>query len=289
MNFGKIITAMVTPFDQSGKINKQKTTNLIEHLLQTGSDGIVVNGTTGESPTLTTNEKLQLIEWVVEIVNKRVPVIAGTGTNNTDESVELTKNVTALGVDGIMAVTPYYNKPSQRGMIEHFKRIAAATSLPIMLYNIPGRSVVNLTADSIIELSRIDNIVAVKEASGHLEQIATIIENTDDSFSVYSGDDSLTLPILALGGSGVVSVSSHIIGEEMQQMISAYQNGNVKKAAAIHRKMLPIMQALFLAPNPTCVKYALHLQGMDVGNVRLPLIPLTIDEEEKLKQILRSK
>lgn len=286
MNFGKILTAMVTPFDQMGNINKQLTSDLIEHLIQTGSDGIVVNGTTGESPTLSNTEKLQLIEWVVEIVNKRVPVIAGTGTNNTQNSVELTKQVSTIGVDGIMAVTPYYNKPSQRGMIEHFMRIAKATTLPIMLYNIPGRSVVNLTAESIIQLSQIDNIVSVKEASGNLEQIAEIIEGTDDSFSVYSGDDSLTLPLLAIGGNGVVSVSSHIVGKQMQEMMNEFLNGEIVKAAKIHRKLLPIMQGLFLAPNPTCVKYALQLQGIDVGDVRLPLISLTDEEKETIKQLL---
>lgn len=286
MNFGKILTAMVTPFDQMGNINKQLTSDLIEHLIQTGSDGIVVNGTTGESPTLSNTEKLQLIEWVVEIVNKRVPVIAGTGTNNTQNSVELTKQVSTIGVDGIMAVTPYYNKPSQRGMIEHFMRIAKATTLPIMLYNIPGRSVVNLTAESIIQLSQIDNIVSVKEASGNLEQIVEIIEGTDDSFSVYSGDDSLTLPLLAIGGNGVVSVSSHIVGKQMQEMMNEFLNGEIVKAAKIHRKLLPIMQGLFLAPNPTCVKYALQLQGIDVGDVRLPLISLTDEEKETIKQLL---
>lgn len=288
MHFGSIITAMVTPFDQDGKLSREKTEVLVEHLIRSGSDSIVVNGTTGEAPTLSDEEKITLIQWVVEIVNHRIPVIAGTGTNDTRKSVELTKKATALNVDGIMAVTPYYNKPSQRGMIEHFKRIAAATHLPVMLYNIPGRSVVNLTASSVIELSRIENIAAVKEASGNLVQIASIIENTGDSFAVYSGDDSLTLPILAVGGTGVVSVASHIIGAEMKEMINAFFNGEVKKAAKYHRKLLPIMEALFIAPNPTCVKYALKWRGIDAGDVRLPLVPLAKEEKEKLTSILKS-
>lgn len=288
MHFGSIITAMVTPFDQDGKLSREKTEVLVEHLIRSGSDSIVVNGTTGEAPTLSDEEKITLIQWVVEIVNHRIPVIAGTGTNDTRKSVELTKKATALNVDGIMAVTPYYNKPSQRGMIEHFKRIAAATHLPVILYNIPGRSVVNLTASSVIELSRIENIAAVKEASGNLVQIASIIENTGDSFAVYSGDDSLTLPILAVGGTGVVSVASHIIGAEMKEMINAFFNGEVKKAAKYHRKLLPIMEALFIAPNPTCVKYALKWRGIDAGDVRLPLVPLAKEEKEKLTSILKS-
>ncbi|WP_164214916.1 4-hydroxy-tetrahydrodipicolinate synthase [Virgibacillus sp. YIM 98842] len=274
MNFGSVLTAMVTPFDQNGEIDFNAVENLVNHLIANGTDGIVVGGTTGESPTLTHEEKLQLFNFVVKAVNKRVPVIAGTGSNNTKESAELTREAEVSGADGVMLVTPYYNKPSQEGMYQHFKTIAENTSLPVMLYNIPGRSVVNLEPETIIRLSQIENIVSVKEASGDLDAAAEIISHTSDDFSVYSGDDSNTLPMMAIGGTGIVSVASHIIGNEMKEMTNAFQRGNVTDAAALHRQLLPMMKVLFSAPNPTPVKEALNRIGIPVGGVRLPLIPL---------------
>lgn len=285
MNFGQVLTAMVTPFDHKGNIDFKKTEKLVEYLLSNGSDGVVIAGTTGESPTLSTEEKLALFQFVVDKVNGRVPVIAGAGNNNTYASVELSKKATDIGVDGIMAVTPYYNKPSQQGMVEHFTAIANATTLPVMLYNIPGRSVVNMSAETIITLSKVPNIVSVKEASGDLEQMATIIENTGSQFSLYSGDDTMTLPALAIGATGVVSVASHVIGAEMQQMIHAFLKGKIEESAALHRKLLPLMKGLFTAPNPTCVKAALQLKGLDVGSVRLPLIPLSAKERTQLMEL----
>ncbi|WKA54386.1 4-hydroxy-tetrahydrodipicolinate synthase [Planococcus shixiaomingii] len=286
MNFGQVITAMVTPFDASGEIDFQATKALVEHLISNGSDGLVVAGTTGESPTLTSEEKVELFKFVVATVDGRVPVIAGTGSNNTRASIALTKQAEAAGVDGIMLVAPYYNKPSQEGMYQHFQAIAAATSLPVMLYNIPGRSVVNMSVELIIRLSAIDNIVSVKEASGDLDAMAAIIEGTPDTFSLYSGDDGLTLPVLAIGGQGIVSVASHVIGNEMQEMISNFNQGETAAAAAAHRQLLPVMKALFAAPNPTPVKTALNLTGISVGGVRLPMIPLTAEQTEALKQAL---
>ncbi|WP_067730041.1 4-hydroxy-tetrahydrodipicolinate synthase [Oceanobacillus damuensis] len=286
MNFGKVLTAMVTPFDKDGKMDLEQTSILIEYLLENGTDGLVVAGTTGESPTLTTEEKILLFEHVVKRVNKRVPVIAGTGSNNTAASISLTKEAELRGVDGIMLVTPYYNKPSQRGMYEHFAAIAKETTLPVMLYNIPGRSVVNMTPDTIINLSSIDNIVSVKEASGNLDYVAEIIQSTPDDFSVYSGDDGLTIPMLALGADGVVSVASHIIGNEMKEMVSNFLEGRVKEAASIHRDLLPIMNGLFTAPSPSPVKAALQMKGIDTGGVRLPLLSLTDKEMAKLKILL---
>lgn len=288
MNFGRVLTAMVTPFDEKGAIDLHKTELLVEHLINNGSDGLVVAGTTGESPTLTKDEKLALFDTVVKTVNGRVPVIAGTGTNNTQASIELTQEAALLGINGVMAVAPYYNKPSQQGMIEHFKAIANATTLPVMLYNIPGRSVVNMTVDTIVELAKVKNIVSVKEASGDLEQMATIIEKTDTDFTLYSGDDSLTLPSMAIGGNGVISVASHIIGNEMQETVQLFQAGSVNEAAKLHRKHLPLMKALFLTPNPTSVKMALQIKGINVGSVRLPLVPLTNAEKEILYQIMNS-
>ena len=204
MNFGEVLTAMVTPFDKNGQIDFAQTNVLIDYLIDNGTDALVIAGTTGESPTLRTEEKINLFKYVVKKVDRRVPVIAGTGSNSTEASIDLTKKADECGVDGIMLVTPYYNKPDQRGMYTHFSAIAQETNLPIMLYNIPGRSVVNLTAETVINLSQIDNIVSMKEASGDLDQVAEIIEHTPNDFSVYSGDDGLTIPMLAIGADGVV-------------------------------------------------------------------------------------
>ncbi|HLR67618.1 4-hydroxy-tetrahydrodipicolinate synthase [Virgibacillus alimentarius] len=287
MNFGQVLTAMVTPFDAQGEIDFKATRSLVNHLIANGTDGLVVAGTTGESPTLSDEEKVELFKFVVEVVQGRVPVIAGTGSNNTRASISLTKKAEACEVDGIMLVTPYYNKPSQEGLYQHFSAIAASTSLPVMLYNIPGRSVVNMSVETIVRLSAIDNIVTVKEASGDLDQMAQIIEQTPSDFSLYSGDDSLTLPVLSIGGHGVVSVASHVIGNEMKTMVNSYQNGDVQTAATMHRKLLPIMKAVFIAPNPTAVKAALHMLGVSVGGVRLPMIPLNEEENNIVKTALQ--
>ena len=280
MNFGRLITAMVTPFNNNGEIDFGRAKNLIQYLLANGTDAIVVNGTTGESPTLSHSEKLELIQFVVETVDARVPVIAGTGSNSTQASIEMTKEAEKLGVDAIMLVAPYYNKPSQMGMYLHFEAIANATELPIMLYNIPGRTGVNVEPETIIRLSKIANIVAVKEASGNLDAMSQIISETDEDFYLFSGDDSITLPVLSIGGDGVVSVSSHLYGNEMKEMIDAHFTGNQQKANELHQWLVPKMNALFMAPNPVPVKTALNYMGIEVGSVRLPLIPLT-DEEQK--------
>ncbi|MBA4536245.1 4-hydroxy-tetrahydrodipicolinate synthase [Bacillus aquiflavi] len=284
--FGRVSTAMVTPFDKKGHVDFTKTTHLINHLIDNGTESIVVAGTTGESPTLTKEEKLALFDHVVKVVDKRVPVIAGTGSNDTYSSLELTKKATELGVDGIMLVAPYYNKPNQEGLYQHFKTIAENTNLPVMVYNIPSRSVVNIEPETIIHLSKISNIVAVKEASGDLNAMTKIIANTDKDFLLYSGDDGLALPVLAIGGVGVVSVASHVVGNELLEMVQAFLNGNHEKAAKIHQQLLPIVEGLFAAPNPVPVKTALQLKGLDVGSVRLPLVPLTEQERLTLLNLL---
>ncbi|MFL6517030.1 MAG: 4-hydroxy-tetrahydrodipicolinate synthase, partial [Bacillus sp. (in: firmicutes)] len=263
-----------------------KTTQLVNFLIENGTDSLVVAGTTGESPTLTKEEKLALFDHVVKVVNKRIPVIAGTGSNNTYASVELTKKAEQLGVDAIMVVAPYYNKPNQEGLYQHVKAVAAATTLPVMVYNIPGRSAVNIHPDTIIRLSKITNIVAVKEASGDLNAMTRIIANTDDDFVLYSGDDSLTMPVLSIGGAGVISVASHVIGKQMQEMVNAFFNGENEKAAKLHQHLLPVMQGLFTAPSPAPVKTALQISGLDVGSVRLPLVGLTEQERAALITVL---
>lgn len=286
MNVGNISTAMITPFDSKGNVDFQKLSTLIDYLLKNGTDSLVVAGTTGESPTLSTEEKIALFEFTVKEVNGRVPVIAGTGSNNTKDSIKLTKKAEEAGVDCVMLVTPYYNKPSQEGMYRHFKAIAEETSLPVMLYNVPGRTVASLAPETAIRLAEIPNISAIKEASGDLDAITKIIAETPEDFYVYSGDDGLTLPILAVGGRGVVSVASHIVGSDMRQMIKNYTNGQTATAALIHQKLLPIMKELFKAPNPAPVKTALQLKGLDVGSVRLPLIPLNEDERLSLSAVI---
>lgn len=285
--FGRVSTAMVTPFDKNGHIDFAKTTQLVNYLLDNGSDSLVVAGTTGESPTLSKEEKLALFRHVVSIVDKRVPVIAGTGSYNTYESIELTKKAEQIGVDAVMLVGPYYNKPNQEGLYQHFKTIAESTTLPVMVYNIPGRSVVNIQPETIIRLSAIPNIVAVKEASGDLNAMTKIIAETDDSFALYSGDDGLALPVLAIGGVGVISVAAHVIGNQIQELVQAFLNGETQKAAKLHQQLLPIMQGMFKAPNPVPVKTALQLKGLDVGSVRLPLVPLTEQERATLAKLIK--
>lgn len=286
MNFGKVLTAMVTPFDNKGNLDLDKTTKLVNHLIKNGSDGLVIAGTTGESPTLSSEEKVALFKHVVQVVDKRVPVIAGTGSNNTYATIDLTEKAEQAGVDAVMLVAPYYNKPNQEGLYQHFSTIAASTKLPVMLYNIPGRSVINMSVETIVKLSEIDNIVAIKDASGDLDMMAEIIENTADDFNLYSGDDGLTLPSYAIGASGIVSVASHIIGNEMQAMLKLFEEGKTQEAASKHRLILPTMNGLFMAPSPSPVKTALQIKGLDVGGVRLPLVPLTSEERAILNKLL---
>jgi 4-hydroxy-tetrahydrodipicolinate synthase len=286
MNFGSISTAMVTPFDSKGNVDFAKTTKLINHLIDNGSDSLVVSGTTGESPTLTTEEKIALFKHVVKVVAGRVPVIAGTGSNNTKASIDLSKKAEEIGVDALLIVAPYYNKPSQEGIVAHYKAIAASVNIPIMAYNVPGRTVVSISVDTAVRLSEIPNVVALKDAGGNLDVMSEIIEKTSDDFLVYSGDDGLTLPSLAVGSAGVVSVASHVIGNEMQSMIQAYNRGENKEAASLHRKLLPVMIEMFKAPSPAPVKTALQLKGLDVGSVRLPLLPLNQAERSSLAATL---
>ncbi len=288
IDFGKVATAMVTPFDHKGNIDFEKTTQLINYLISNGSDALVIAGTTGESPTLSTEEKLALFRHSVKVVDGRVPVIAGTGSNNTYASIELTKKAEEIGVDAIMIVAPYYNKPNQEGLYQHFKTIAESTELPVMLYNIPGRSVINMSVETIVRLAELPNVVALKDASGDLDAMTAIIAQTSDDFALYSGDDGLTLPVLAIGGTGIISVASHVIGNEMQEMVKLYESGNPKEAAKIHQRIVPVMKSLFAAPSPTPVKTALQLKGLDVGSVRLPLVPLTEEERQTLVSTLNT-
>lgn len=286
--FGRLITAMVTPFNDQMEVDYQRAKELAEHLAANGSQSIVVAGTTGESPTLSVEEKEKLFQTVVQAVKGKASVIAGSGSNSTVQSIEITRRAEAAGVDGVMLVVPYYNKPPQEGLYLHFKKIAESTGLPVMLYNVPGRTSVNLSAQITIRLAQMDNVFAIKEASGDLEQISQIINETPEGFSVYSGDDSMTLPIMSIGGYGVVSVAGHIIGEKIKDMIDAFASGNVGQAAALHRQLMPIFKGMFISTNPIPVKTSLNLLGKNVGPVRLPLIEMTVEQQESLKAILKN-
>ncbi len=268
---GRLLTAMVTPFDEQGEVDYQQAKRLALALLKSGSDGVVISGTTGESPVLFREEKLRLFAEVKSALGNQGAVMAGTGSYNTRESVELTKEAEKTGVDAILLVVPYYNKPTQEGLFQHFKLIAENTALPCILYNVPSRTITSLSAETVIRLSQIDNIVGIKEASGDLEQVAKIIQGTEEDFLVYSGNDGDTLPILALGGYGVISVASHLVSNQIGKMIQSFLNGEMQEAAQIHRRLLPLINALFTISNPIPIKYALNHIGFPVGKPRLPL------------------
>lgn len=286
MKLGSLLTAMVTPFKADGALDPGQAARLARHLIEIGNEGVVVAGTTGESPTLTDEEKLTLFRTVVEEIGGRATVVAGTGTNDTSHSIELTKEAEKLGVDAIMAVVPYYNRPPQAGLYEHFRTIAEATSLPVMLYDVPSRTSSSLTPTTVARLAEIDNIVAVKEASGDMEKVSAIRRATPDDFDIYSGDDVLTLPILAIGGTGVVSVAGHVVGRRLRAMIEAFRKGDVRTATSIHLELLPIFSGMFLSSNPIPVKTAVNMLGIDVGPVRPPLCELTDTETQAIRTVL---
>lgn len=271
---GKVLTAMVTPFDEQLRVDLQRAAELAVYLVEHGSDGLVVAGTTGEAPTLSCQEKLRLFQAVKEAVGDAAIVIAGTGSNDTAASIELTRQANGLSLDGVMLTGPYYNKPSQEGFYQHFKAISAATELPVILYNVPTRTSKNIEAATVLRLAEeIGNIVAVKEASGDLEQISQICAGAPEGFRVYSGEDVLTLPMLAVGCYGVISVASHLAGPQIAAMVAAFDRGEVGEAARLHQSLLPMYKACFLASgNPACVKRGLQLAGLQVGGLRLPLV-----------------
>ena len=270
---GRLITAMVTPFDVEGKVDYEQAKRLANALLDSGSDGVIVSGTTGESPTLSTEEKLRLFAEVKEAVGERGAVVAGTGNYNTEESIELSMEAQKQGVDGLLLVVPYYNKPPQEGLYRHFKAIAEKTDLPCILYNVTSRTSLNMSHETTVRLSEIENIVGVKEAGSDMDQIARIIEGSRQGFLVWSGNDNETFYIMSMGGFGVVSVASHLIGNQIKQMMGLLLEGDVERAGAEHRRMLPMFKVLFVESNPIPVKYGLNQAGFNVGMPRLPLVP----------------
>lgn len=269
---GRLLTAMVTPFKGNGDVDYEQAKKLALALLESGSDGVVVTGTTGESPTLDWDESICLYREIKSVVGDRGTVIAGTGSNDTHEAIEATKEAERMSVDACLLVVPYYNKPSQEGLYQHFKNIAESTGLPCILYNVPSRTITNLTPETVIKLSQIPNIVGIKEASGNMDQVAKIISGAKDDFLVWSGNDGDTFHVMALGGYGVISVASHLVGEQIKEMVKLMDSGYTKSAARIHRYLLPLVNALFLVSNPVPVKYALNRVGFRVGKPRLPLV-----------------
>ncbi len=270
---GRLITAMITPFDEEGGVDYKEARNLAVALSESGSDGVLVTGTTGETPTLTLEEKLRLYGEVSEALSGKAAVIAGSTTYDTAHSVELSKEAERIGVDAILMTVPSYNKPPQEGLYEHFKTIAENVSLPCVLYNVPSRTGTNMTLDTTVRLSQIDNIVGTKEASSDLEQITKIIRDSNEDFKVWSGNDDETFPIMCAGGFGVVSVLSHLVGDQIKGMIGMILEGDIESAAAEHRRLLDIFKIMFTVSNPIPVKYSVRKAGYKVGEPRLPLVP----------------
>jgi len=279
---------MVTPFDDQLKLDHKAIVRLTEHLIETGSETIVVAGTTGESPTLEEAEKMELLRAVIKAATGKVKIIMGTGYNDTVKTAKASKEAEHAGADGILVVVPYYNKPSQQGMLRHFETVAQATALPIIVYNIPGRTGVNITAETTLELAqRVPTIHALKDSTGSVEQSAEIAGKARDDFRVYSGDDYLTLPFLSIGASGIVSVASHFSGMQISKMIDSFFAGKLDEARAIHYELLPLFKGLFAAPNPTCTKYGLSKLGICSENLRLPLLPLESTQKAAMDGILK--
>jgi 4-hydroxy-tetrahydrodipicolinate synthase len=286
--WGRLITAMVTPFDRDLNVDYVRAEKLARMLVSTGSDAVLVTGTTGESPTLQPAERVRLLETVLQAVGDSSTVIAGTGTYSTSDSIELTREAERAGAHGIMLVTPYYNKPPQAGMIDHFTRIAGETALPVLLYNVPSRTGANMLPKTVERLAAVPNIVAVKEASGSTDQVTEVLRRVPEGFRVYSGDDSMTLPIMSLGGYGIVSVASHVAGLQIKRMLELYVAGDTAGAATAHRDLFPLFKALFITANPIPVKVALRLLGMDVGPTRPPLSAMTAEESSILTQAMQA-
>jgi 4-hydroxy-tetrahydrodipicolinate synthase len=285
---GRLLTAMATPFDEKGAVNYEQAKKLALALLDSGSDGVVVAATTGESPTLSWDEEMRLFSEVKSAVGKRGTIIAYTGSNSTAEAVEATQKAEKIGVDGCLLVVPYYNKPTQEGIYQHFKTVAESTSLPIIMYNIPGRVVINMSVETMARLSRIKNIVGVKEANGDMSHVARTLEQADKDFLIWSGNDNDTFHIMALGGYGTIGVATHLVGRQIKRMMDNIIGGKLAEAAAIHRKLLPLVDALFIETSPAPLKYALNYIGFNVGKPRLPLVEVSQKSAETIKETLKN-
>lgn len=281
------IVALVTPFKQ-GELDEKALRDLVEFHIAEGTNAIVPCGTTGESATLSHEEHCRVIEIVIDQAKKRLPVIAGAGSNSTKEAVFLTEHAKKSGADAVLSITPYYNKPTQAGLYQHFKTIAEQVDIPIVLYNVPGRTGVNMLPDTVIELSKIKNIVGVKEASGSLDQAGAILQHTDDSFDVISGEDSLTFPMMAMGAKGVISVTANVAPKKMAQMCKAVLENNMIEARKLHYELIDLSKAVFYETNPIPAKKAVYLMGLIENEIRLPLVEMTKENTEKLKTVMKN-
>jgi len=283
---GRLITAMVTPFDEHGEVDYEQAKRLANALLDSGSDGLVITGTTGEGPTLSSEEKIRLYGEVKQAIGNRGAVIAGTTDNNTAASIELSKEAEGVGADALLLTVPAYNKPPQEGLYQHFKAIAASTQLPCLLYNVTSRTSLNMTDETTVRLSHIDNIVGIKEAGSDMDQITRIIDGAKDGFRVWSGNDNETFYIMSTGGFGVVSVLAHLVGSQIKQMMGLLLEGDVEQSAAEHRRLLPLFKVAFVESNPIPIKYALNRVGFNVGNTRLPLVPLSEKAAKQMDEVM---
>ncbi|HVM11251.1 MAG TPA: 4-hydroxy-tetrahydrodipicolinate synthase [Actinomycetota bacterium] len=284
--FGTLITAMVTPFTRDGSVDLDRAQEVAAWLLEHGSDGLVVAGSTGEAATMSDDEKIDLWRAVVEAVGDRGTVIAGTGTYDTAHTIHLTESATSAGVDAILVVTPYYNKPPQAGLIEHFTAAARATELPVMLYNIPGRTGTRIEHDTLLRLAEVENIVAVKDSTGDFDGAAKLMAAAPSGFEVYSGDDWATFGFATLGSPGVVSVVSHVVGERMRRIFELIEAGDLPGARKVHTELLPVFDVMFMTSNPIPVKAAMALIGQPVGDARLPLVPATDAQVAAIRKVL---
>jgi 4-hydroxy-tetrahydrodipicolinate synthase len=285
---GRLLTAMVTPFDEKGAVDYEQAKKLALALLDSGSDGVVLAATTGESPTLVREEEARLFTEVKSALGGRGSIIAYTGSNSTAEAVAATKAAEKIGVDACLSVVPYYNKPTQEGIYQHFKTIAENTSLPIIMYNIPSRVVIKMTVETIVRLSRIDNIAGVKEATGDMNLVVHTLNNASQDFRIWSGNDNDTFHIMALGGYGTIGVATHLVGKQIKQMMDYILNNEIAEAATIHRRLLPLVDVLFIEPNPAPVKYALSHIGFNVGKPRLPLVAPSEKSAAAIRETLKN-
>ncbi|CAN5204180.1 4-hydroxy-tetrahydrodipicolinate synthase [soil metagenome] len=287
--FGRMITAMVTPFDEHLQIDFKAVEAIVEHLIATGTSAIIVAGTTGESPALDDDEKEALLKAVIAVSNKRIKVLMGTGTNVTAKSIKATQHAEKLGADGALIVAPYYNKPSQAGLLAHFSAIAQSSSLPLIIYNIPARTGINISADTIVALSKKEKTVhALKDSTGNVDQASDIAAAAREDFLIYSGDDNMTLPFLSIGACGIISVASHVIGRQIMAMQNAFFDGKLDGARELHYQCMPMFKGLFIAPNPTCVKYVLAKMGLCTEHLRLPLVPLDTNQRETMDALINN-
>ena len=284
---GRLLTAMVTPFKDNGDVDYEQAKKLALALLDSGSEGVVVAATTGEAPTLSWEEELNLFKEVKSVVGNRGTIVAYTGSNSTSEAVENTEKAEKIGVDACLSVVPYYNRPNQEGIYRHFKAVAESTSLPVIMYNIPSRSSVDMSWETIVRLSQIKNIVGVKEANGNMEHVAKTISNAKEGFLIWSGNDNDTFLIMALGGYGVIGVTTHLVGKQYKKMVDLILSDKVAEAAAIHRSLVPLVNAMFSVPSPAPIKYTLNSLGFRVGKPRLPLVEVDKAAAAKIEETLK--